>query len=174
MNFKIIFLLLLGILLKDPVLAQTKIAYTQLEQVLQMMSEQKNIPQQLSEYQNQLAKKLETKKAYFDSKYQQYADLSQRANTDQAKLSALMKELQDLEQQLQKEAVQADQKLAAKQQELMAPLLEQVQSAIKAIAQEKGYTYVLNATASGSSIILKAAPSDNISQDLLTRLGLNP
>ena len=44
--------------------------------------------------------------------------------------------------------------------------------ALKKIAEEKGYTYILNSSASGSSIVLHGDESDEVSKLLLSRLGV--
>ena len=59
--------------------------------------------------------------------------------------------------------------LAKKQQELMQPILDDIYEVVKAIAQNKGYSMVID-RASASSIIF-ASPNIDISDDVLAELG---
>ena len=59
--------------------------------------------------------------------------------------------------------------LAKKQQELMQPFMDDIYEVVKAIAQNKGYSMVID-RASASSIIF-ASPSIDISDDVLAELG---
>lgn len=59
--------------------------------------------------------------------------------------------------------------LAKKQQELMQPIMDDIYEVVKAIAQNKGYSMVID-RASASSIIF-ASPNIDISDDVLAELG---
>ncbi|MBO6254801.1 MAG: OmpH family outer membrane protein, partial [Bacteroidaceae bacterium] len=59
--------------------------------------------------------------------------------------------------------------LAKKQQELMQPIMDDIYEVVKAIAQDKGYSMVID-RASASSIIF-ASPNIDISDDVLAELG---
>ena len=53
-------------------------------------------------------------------------------------------EIQDLETRIQNFVPVAQQEMQKKQQELYAPIQQKMQDAIKAVGDEKGYTYILN------------------------------
>ncbi len=80
------------------------------------------------------------------------------------------KEIIDLEKRMQSLEMNSQQQLMEKQQELLAPLEEKVITAVKAIAKEKGYSYVFD-TAPGSGIIY-APESDDITVMLKEKLGV--
>ena len=52
--------------------------------------------------------------------------------------------LQEMQASLQKEATEADQKLAKKEGELTKPLYEELDAAIKKVAKENKYTYIFD------------------------------
>lgn len=160
----------LMMLISLPLSAQ-KIGYTNLELVLAYLPETKSVGQQIQTYSEQLEKRLGTRKAYFDTKYQEYAELAQSGGTEE-QLAPMQQELQKLQAEVQREAAKAEQQLAEKQGQLMQPILDKVEAELKAIAAEKGYTYILNSSASGTSVILHAAEADDISKLLLQRLGV--
>ena len=55
------------------------------------------------------------------------------------------KELSDLQARIDAFQQKANQDLQAKQQELVAPFIEKAKTAIREIAKENKYTYILNA-----------------------------
>lgn len=78
-------------------------------------------------------------------------------------------ELATLQQEIQNSAAAKDEELAAKQDELMAPLLQQVQDAIDAIAEEKGLDLVMRSPA---LLYVNADRVVNINVDIARRLGI--
>ena len=53
-------------------------------------------------------------------------------------------EIQDLETRIQNFVPVAQQEIQKKQQELYTPIQKKMQDAIKAVGDEKGYTYIIN------------------------------
>ncbi|MEZ4686429.1 MAG: OmpH family outer membrane protein [Bacteroidia bacterium] len=157
--------------LGGPLFAQ-KIAYANLELVLAYLPETQQVGKQLQEIQAQKAQKLQIKRNYFDSKYQEYQEAAQVPGVSEESLLPLQQELQKLQREMQQETAKAEQEIARKQADLMAPILQKVEAEIKNIAVEKGYTYVLNSSASGSSIVLHGNEADEISKLLLSRFGV--
>ncbi|MFK7921452.1 MAG: OmpH family outer membrane protein [Bacteroidia bacterium] len=158
-------------LISLPLSAQ-KIGYTNLELVLAYLPETQSVQQQLQTYSQQLSKRLETRKAYFDTKYQEYAELAQQPGASQEAMAPMQEELQKLQAEVQREAAKAEQQLAQRQGELMKPILDKLETEMKAIAAEDGYSYILNSSASGTSVILHAAEADDLSKRLLSRMGV--
>lgn len=62
--------------------------------------------------------------------------------------------LGQMDLELRQSQNQAQQELQQRRAELMAPLLEQVQSSIDAVARQKGIDYVLNTTTSTGDVII--------------------
>lgn len=69
-------------------------------------------------------------------------------------------EIVDLEKRIQKLQTSSEQQLMEKQNELLAPLEEQIMTAVNQVAAEKGYDYVFDSSP-GQSIIV-APDSDDI------------
>jgi outer membrane protein len=88
-----------------------------------------------------------------------------------------MKELAYLEKSIKEFEEKAQEDLQKKQMVLVDPLLDKIQKAIDAIAEEHGYTYILSTAAQygGSSVILFAKnKNENISDLVLKKLGVVP
>ena len=54
-----------------------------------------------------------------------------------------MQEVQDMQQRMDNLVQVAQQDVAKQQQELIKPIQEKIQAAIKSVGDEKGYTYIL-------------------------------
>ena len=138
MKTKFMLFLLLSCLIGSTAMAQTKIGYANLELVLAYLPETQKMNQQLQTFQNQLAKKLESKRNYFDTKYQEYVEKSQTPGVTEAEMKPLQDELQKLQAEIQQDAQKADNDLMVRQNQMMAPVLEKLESEIKKLAQERG------------------------------------
>ena len=166
------FLLILAFGVSIGLNAQMKIGYTNLELLVSYLPEAEQVTKQLETYQLQLTKKLEAKKNYFDVKYQEYTEKAQEPDATAASLAPLEQELQRLQEELQTSVAKSEQDLAQRQSELMQPIMEKVQKEFEAFATENGYTYIFNIASTGSSILLHAPDSDNVTEALIGRLGI--
>lgn len=159
------------LILGSSLLAQTKIGYVNLELVLAYMPETKVMEDNLKKESEGLAQTLKVKRDYFELKYQEATALAEGGATEE-QLAPLSQELQKLQGELQQAAAKADQDLAGRRQQMLAPILEKLQGAIKSMAAEGGYTYIFNANAGGVSVMLHGPDTDNLTKALFTRLGI--
>jgi len=154
--------------------APLKIGYTSVEYVLSQMPERKQIESDLKTYSSQLEAQLKTKQTDFDTKLKAYQQASQGgAMTDIVKRDK-EKELQTLQQGLQEFSQTAQQSLQQKQQQLLSPVLDKIQKNIDLVANESGYSYVLNSDAGSSPILLHGPKEGDISDLILKKMGITP
>ncbi|UOQ54543.1 OmpH family outer membrane protein [Hymenobacter cellulosivorans] len=151
--------------------APLKIGYTSVEYVLSQMPESRQIESDLKAYSSQLEAQLKSK----------YADYQSKAEAYQKGASAMTpvvredkeKELTNLQNSIQEFQRSADQSLQQKQQALLKPALDKLQKNIDAVAEENGYTYVLNSD--GASPVLLHGPKEgDISDLVLKKMGITP
>jgi outer membrane protein len=151
--------------------APLKIGYTSVEYVLSQMPESKQIESDLKAYSSQLEAQLKSK----------YSDYQTKAEAYQKGASAMTevvradkeKELTGLQNSIQEFQRSADQSLQQKQQTLLKPALDKLQKNIDAVAEENGYTYVLNSD--GASPVLLHGPKEgDISDLVLKKMGVTP
>lgn len=148
--------------------AQTKIGYISIDQVLPLMPEYKTAQTVLNKAQedwmasiNKLGAEAQTKAKEYDAK---------RATMSDPVRTAAEGELQDLNKRIQEMQDKARQDLEAKSAEQQAPMVAKVRAAIAAIAKEKGYTHVINATT--NDLFLVAPAADDLLAPVKTKLGL--
>ncbi|MFZ9045544.1 MAG: OmpH family outer membrane protein, partial [Cyclobacteriaceae bacterium] len=79
-----------------------------------------------------------------------------------------------LQQSLQEFQVNAEQSMIKKRNDLLEPAVEKIGNAIKEVAEENNYTHVFSAGSPGFDVLLYAREEDDISDLVLTKLGVTP
>ncbi len=147
-----------------------KVGFTDAELIVAQMQEYRDVMQQLKG----LADAGETEYA---QKVQDFQEKAADYQQKQALLSEQARqtreqELTTMQGEIQQFSATKQQEIAEKELELMSPLLEKVQKAIDEVAAEEGLNLVLNARAAGSPLILFAEPSMDITEAVMTKLGI--
>jgi len=94
-----------------------------------------------------------------------YAELTK---VNDAVRASRLAELQDLQKRLQDYQASAQSKVEAKSNELVGPLADKAKVLIRAVAKEKGYSYVFD-TSSGPVLAVSPAGND-LMEAMKTRL----
>ena len=147
--------------------AQTKIGYINTDELMSVMPEAAKIQTDLAEYQNSLQQQGVALQKEAQTKTDQYY-------IDSLKLSPSMKEIRRNEliklygriQNYDQEAQEDAQRYA---QTKVAPVRTKALDAIKAVAKERGYTFVID---DASTILLVMPPGDNLLPMVKTKLGI--
>lgn len=153
-------------------MAQLKIGYTNVEYVLSMMPEAKQIESELAAYEKQLSAQLESKYADYQTKVADYQKNAE-GYTDVVRADK-ENEIVNLQSSIQEFERNAQNSMLTKRNQLLQPAFEKIGTAIEQISKENGYTHVLNMTAGGQSILLYAREEDNVSNLVLKKLGIDP
>ena len=148
-----------------------KFGYVDSGGLLTMMPKVKEAESNLETLGKQLQAKGQKMMQDFQTKYQ---DLERRAQAgdiapkDQEAQVALLKEEENKILQYEQEM---QNQLAAKRDELLAPILEEVRNAIQAVAKENGYSYIFDGSP-GVGVLLYADESTNVTALVKAKLGL--
>lgn len=138
--------------------------------LLATMPAVKSADSQMESYQKQLISKGEQMATAFQTKLNAYM---QKANAG---------ELSDIQKQQQEGALQKEQqtiaqyeqevvsKMQKKREELLAPILQKVDAAIKAVGKEKGYTLIFDTSVMNA--VLFAEDADDVMPLVKAKLGL--
>jgi outer membrane protein len=113
---------------------ETKAAQTQLE------NEAKSLEAQMTEMQSELEKKIQS----FRQNEGTMTDLTRETKYN---------EIQDLDRRIQEFQAKAQESLGRKQEELLIPVLEKAQQAITDVANENGFTYILDSSQSKGVVV---------------------
>lgn len=147
--------------------AQTKIGYINTDELMAIMPEASKINSDLNEYQATLQQQGLTLQKEFETKRDQYyKDSASYSNSKKEivrdELVKLLTRLQSYDQEIQEKA----QKYA---QEKIGPVRTKALDAIKLVAKEKGYTYVID---EASSSLLVMPPGDDLLTAVKAKLGI--
>ena len=147
--------------------AQTKIGYISTDELMSLMPEAAKINTDLNEYQASLQQQGQTLQVEADKKRDQYFK-------DSSALSASMKEIRrdelvKLYQRLQGYDQEAQEKASQYAQTKIAPVREKAMDAIKTVAKEKGYAYVID---NSSNQLLVMPPGDDLLPMVKAKLGI--
>ena len=156
---RIVLLMAIVVGLGSSAMAQTpKFGYVNSAELMSQMPEIQTVQSELQKEAARLEAELATKSQEFQNKYVELQGIDPESISE-TEMEFKIGELQDLERRIQEFQVSGQKKIEAKEEELMAPIVEKVNNAIKAVSEEKGYTFVLDASA---GILLYAQDSDNI------------
>ena len=150
-----------------PAYAQTKMAYMSIEQMVSIMPEAARIDTMLQKYQadslNQTLNTIVAEYQYKDS----ILTKTDTTKTPKSVLNQLRTDVNVLAYQIQNWQSLAGQAYQAKQDQLLAPIYNKVGTALRTVAKEKGYAYVLN-----KDVFLVAPDGDDLLPAVAAKLGV--
>jgi len=149
-----------------------KIGYADVDYILSQLPEAKQVEADLQSHSTQLQTQIQSKYQEYQAKLSSYQQGA--ANMVDAVRNEKEQELTDLGNRLKQFEQDAQASLQKKQNELMQPLFTKVGSTINAVAEEEGYDFILSTGVGGVDIVLFAKPENDISDKVLTKLGVTP
>ena len=147
--------------------AQNKLGYINSNELLSIMPESTEMQTELQSYAKGLESSLAAMQAEGEKKLADYQQ-------NEATMSDLVKqdkvrELESIQQRIPEFQQNAQESLAAKEQELITPILDKARKAIEDVAKEGNFTYIFDASTGN---ILYAAESENVLPLVKAKLGL--
>lgn len=137
--------------------AQSKVAHIDVQALMTNMPEMKAAQSQLEKVKANYDKEYNTMVQEYQAKLEKYQTEAENGTATAAMNETRSKEMQDMGARIQQfqQSVQTD--LGKKEMELLKPILEKAQNAIKKVAAAKGYDYVLDAT-TGAGVLVANGP----------------
>lgn len=124
---------------------EVKIAYVNTQEVFMAMPEVSAMETQMADLNEKYKVELKQMQDEYTNKYSAYI-AQQDSLTENIKLRR-MSEIEDIRERMDNFVQVAQQDVQKKQQELMMPIQQKLQDAIKAVGNEKGYTYIIDPAA---------------------------
>jgi len=126
-----------------------KFGYTDSQKLVQEMPETKKAQEDLKALTEKHTKRFQDMQAEYQKKYQEVVENSQLVDASPEKWDELtmqdkQAELMSLQQRMQSYEQSAQKAINDKQIELLTPITEKVQKAIKDVAEEGGYTLIFD------------------------------
>ena len=154
---------------------QLKIGFVNPQEIITKMPEMKAVQQRLQNFISDKQAELQEKQEAFQNAVNEYQQKMSVLSSD-AK-SNKEEELGEMQANLREAQREAQEAVQQKQQELVQPLMESINNAIDAVANEKGLDYVLNTTTSQGDVIVLYASQEykqkyDITGDVMNKLGI--
>jgi outer membrane protein len=150
-----------------------KIGYADWGYIFSQMPEYKQIDSELKAHKAQLESQMEAKNKDFQAKYEAFTKLP--ATTPDAIRADKTRELEALQESIQKFTQDAQTSMQAKQSALMDPIFAKVGKAIEETAKENGFAFIINPQLlQGEDVLLYSDEKYNISEMVLKKLGVTP
>ncbi len=146
-----------------------KVAHVAMDSILTLMPETKKAQEVAQNYLKQLEKEITTMKTEFETKYNDYV-------ANEATYSDMLKktkqdELQRMNQNMEEFKANAQQDYQKKYGELSKPIYEKANKAIKEVAKELGYKYVLDTS---TGVVIYSEPGEDITAAVKKKLDSMP
>lgn len=164
--YGVLFLLCLGVTM--PAFAQLKVAYVNSDRIMQEYEKAREAQQQLDAEAKKLEQQYQGMVAEYDSlsrqfQQQQYVMSEERRKQKQRELQQLQQQIQ----QFQMENVGPKGQIYAKQEEILGPVLDEINRAIREVASSGQYDFVFDSVGGN---LLYAEEKHNITADVLYEL----
>lgn len=142
-----------------------KIAYFDLQTVLDQSKWGKQAADELKRKQESLRTKVDKKANTFKEMMEEFE--KKRSLMDEAARTKKLKELQDAKREGEKTLMESSNELSKFSSELSAPIIKKILDIVKKIAQEEDYNYVFEAQKSG---IAYASDKDDLTKRIIKEL----
>jgi outer membrane protein len=145
-----------------------KIAYVDSDKIVPEMPAYKRAKSEVEAYGKQLQKVLEGKQKDAQAYYQEIMEKAEKGELTPKQEQEAQAKLQKMQEDLQKEAADADRKLAAKEGELTEPLYKEYKTALEKVAKENQYNYILD-----KKMLLYSDGGIDATEKIKTALGIS-
>lgn len=148
-------------------MAQGKLGHIDRQALMLMLPERKDAEAKMQAF----AKTLDDRLKAMGAEYQQKVTdaQSREATMTQTEKEVAVREIGELEQRIQDAQEKAQEDLAKQEEELLKPMVEKTNQAIKAVAEESNFTYIFDISA---GMVLYYDKGEDILPKVKTKLGI--
>ena len=146
---------------------ESMIAIVNTQEVIQAMPEFATMQKQMADMEAKYKNEMQVMQDEYNKKYSDFV-AQQDSLTENIKMRR-MQELQDMEQRTQNFIQISQQDFQKKQGELFTPIQDKLKNAIKAVGDEKGYTYILDP----QIVLYQGNTAVDATQFVKAKLGIN-
>ncbi|MCB9193075.1 MAG: OmpH family outer membrane protein [Flavobacteriales bacterium] len=144
-----------------------KLGHIDRQALMLMLPERPDAEKKMQDFAKTLDDRLKAMGAEYQQKIADYQ--SKSATMTQTEKEVAQREISDLEQRIQDAQDKAQDDLAKQEQELLKPMVARTDSAITAVAKEKGFSYIFDSSA---GFVLYSDGGDDIMPLVKAKLGL--
>lgn len=149
--------------------AQVKLGHINVDELIGLMPEAKTAQDSLETYSKLLEKELAEMEEEFATKYRNFEANSKMMT--ELRREKEMQELQDMQARMQDFSRKAQDDFEKKQRELLTPIFEKAQAAIKEVAQANKFTYIFDSSRS-KGVLVYTEGGENVMPLVKAKLGI--
>jgi len=146
-----------------------KFGYVNSMEILALMPEMKDVQTQLEVHGQSLDQEYQLMVQEYQKKAKEYQTGIEQKTLSETMQKLKYEELLDFEKRLQSTQQAFEEDMVEKQEKLMTPLAEKIESSIKEVAKEKQLNYVFDTS---KGMLLYVDEADNITQAVKDKLGI--
>ena len=146
-----------------------KFGHINFEELVTAMPEKAEAQKTIEKEYNEMKGIIESMSVEFNKKYLAYN--AQQDTLSKASKQLLEQELQDMQNRITQYQSNAESQLTQRQQELMQPLLDKAEAAIKTVATREGFLYIFD-TSTGSQVLFHSDKSIDLMPMVKKELGI--
>jgi len=147
-----------------------KIGYVDMDSIFSQLPAYKQVASDLKAHTTQLEAQFKAKSSEFETKYKAYQ--ASAATMVDAVRKDKENELAQLQENIQRFQQDAQASVQKKEADLMEPLIRKIGKAIKDVAKENGFSFIINAQLGGSDVLLFTDDKFDISGLVLKKMGV--
>ena len=145
----------------------TKLGHIDRQQLLLTLPERKDAELKMQKFAEELDKRLRAMGAEYE---RTVTEARSRAETmTNTEREVAMRDIQQLEQRIQEAQEKAQEDIAKQEEELLRPMVERTNQAIRAVANENGFTYIFDVS---TGFVLFFDKGEDIMPLVKTKLGI--
>lgn len=167
---KKLFILLIAIAPVAAIAQEAKLAYVNSQEIFTAMPELSGIESQLSKKQEEIKKNGEALVNEFNKKAEEFQKTS--ATASDAIKQDQQKQLEQIRERYDTYLQNSQKEMQELQEKLLGPVHKKIADAIKAIGDEKGYTFVFDVATMQSPIVYVSPSAVNATPIVKTKLGI--
>jgi len=167
---KYLFLIFSLALFAVPLSAAQKTAYANTSFIVSKLPQRAVVTQELGKMRDRFSQEGAQLTESFQEKYREVLEKNEAGELSEAALQAAQLELQKMQADIEEHTRKSQQELARRQQVLLAPIIENMEKAVRDVAKSEGYDFVLDSRESG---IIYANESYDITLLVLKKLGVD-
>jgi outer membrane protein len=145
-----------------------KFGHINVQELMSMMPERDSARQELQQYNQMLQQEMQAMQQEYTQKLQNYQDNVE--NYSQSVRQAKEQELQDMQRRIQEFQSTAQQDFQQKQAEVLQPIMQKIEDAIKRVGQKHGYIYIFDTSA--GAVVYKSDMSEDVMPLVKQELGI--
>ncbi|MCB0660219.1 MAG: OmpH family outer membrane protein [Saprospiraceae bacterium] len=163
------FIIFIGLLFCTIGLQAQKIAYLNSQEIMAAMPEVKQANSVIEDMKNMITKKGQDMVQTLQAKYQTLQAKQQSGELAPVEIEKQAAALKVEEESIMKFEQSSQKEVADKTTELLGPIEQKVNQAIKDVAAEMGYMYIFD---EAMGLVLYADPSNNVTKAVAAKLGI--